>query len=261
MSFVLTAENYYGTEANEHYWSASQIKSMMDCPARTIAEMRGEYVRPSNIALLVGSYVDAHFEGTLDIFRAKHPEIFKKDGGLKSEYILAEKMIARAERDEVFMSYMDGEKQVIKTATIFGLPFKCKYDVYKSGERIVDLKTTKDFNPLYKEGQGRLSFAEFWNWPLQMAIYQAVEGNNLPCYLAALTKQDPPDIGVFQIPQYQLDAEMLTLKSNIEYYDAIKHGVIDAPRCEKCAYCRETKKLTGAISLEEFSETESEEEE
>ena len=37
-------------------------------------------------ALLVGSYVDAHFSNELAIFKAQNPEIFTRNGDLKSEY-------------------------------------------------------------------------------------------------------------------------------------------------------------------------------
>ena len=250
----LTAENYYSTEANRAFWSASMVKEMLSCPARALAEMRGEYARPDTTALLIGSYIDAYFEGAMDDFKAAHPEIFKRDGELKSDYIMANRMIARAESEPLFMEYLRGEKQRIVTGNLFGLPFKAKYDVYLSGERIVDLKTAKDLKPTYRAGQGKVTFADAWNWTLQMAIYQALDGNSLPCYLAVITKEDPPDIDIVQIPQYMLDAEMDILAEKMPYFDAIKQGVIEPERCESCAYCRATKKLTEPKQLSEFYE-------
>jgi hypothetical protein len=252
----LTQNNYFSREANNHYYSASQIKSFLDCPARTMAELSGEYTRPYSQALLVGSYVDAYFDGKKEFerFISEHPELFKRDGSLKSEFVKADEMIARAIQDKVFMEYMSGRKQVIKTGMVLGYPFKIKMDVYKKGVRIVDLKTTRDMEPMYKPEHGRVSFAEFWNYPLQMAIYQAVEGNSLPTYLNVITKESPVDLAVIEIPQHHLDAEMEILAEKLPYFDAIKSGIIEPPRCEKCAYCRETKKLTGAISLDDLIE-------
>lgn len=66
-------------------------------------------------SLLIGSFVDAHFEGTLDVFEAHHTEVFTQKGTLKSQYQHAEYMIQRIERDEKFMQYMSGEKQKIFT--------------------------------------------------------------------------------------------------------------------------------------------------
>lgn len=248
----LTKKNYYSQEANEQYVSASWIKTALDCPARAVAEMRGEYVRPESTALLVGSFVDSFFEGTLERFVKEHPEIFKKDGSLKTDYVKAQEMIDRASADPVFMEYMRGRKQVIKTGKIAGVPFKCKMDVYRKGDRIVDLKTVKDLSPVYREGQGRISFAEAWHWPLQMAIYQRLEGNNLPCYLAVITKENPPDIEIVEIEQHQMDAEMEVLESKMMYFDAIRKGEVEPERCGKCAYCRQSKKLTGPKTLDQF---------
>ena len=84
----LTKRNYHSEEANRVYWSASLIKQMLICPA---AAMAMEPAPPST-ALLVGSYVDAFFEGpkSFDRFKAEHPELMKKDGTLKADFLKAE---------------------------------------------------------------------------------------------------------------------------------------------------------------------------
>ena len=252
----LTRDNYYSSEANRAYWSASFVKAMLRCPAAALAELRGEYRQPETPALLVGSYVDSYFESTEahEAFCTGHPQIFGKSGKLKAEYVQADKMIRRAEEDSVFMEYLRGEKQVIRTGAIDGIPFKAKLDVYLPGERIVDLKTVRDMEPVYSPGQGRISFAEYWNWPMQLAIYQELCGEKVPCYLAVITKQDPPDIAVVQIPQNMLDAEMELLRLKLPYLDAVRQGIVEPERCGKCTWCRQSKELTGAVSLEQFIE-------
>lgn len=252
----LTNKNYYSIEANNAYWSASLIKSFLECPAKAIAELNGEYTRPVSTALLVGSYVDAYFDGedAFEAFTETHPEIFKKDGSLKADYVNADAMIARAKADPVFMQYLAGVRQKIFTGTIFGFPFKAKFDFYIPGERIVDLKTARDLKPVYKPGEGMLTFADAWNYPLQMAIYQKLEGNNLPCYLAVVTKEDPPALDLIQIPQAKLDAELEYLKMILPKFDAMRQGVLEPDRCEDCAYCRATKKIAEPRILTEWEE-------
>lgn len=250
----LTPENYYSPEANWAYFSTSQIKTFADCPARAMAELRGDYVRPESNALLIGSYVDAYFEGTLGRFMLEHPEVFKRDGTLKAEFQHADRMIERAEADPLFMEYMQGKKQVIRTGEIDGYPFKIKIDVLHP-ERITDLKTSKDFGAVYKPGEGRMSFIEAYGYTLQGAIYQAVEGRNKPFYIAAVTKESTPDIAVIHIGQEYMDAEMKLLKQNLPFYDAVKQGVIEPPRCEHCAWCKATRKLVKPISIDEFELT------
>ena len=146
---ILTAENYHSQEANREYLSVSQYKDFcgslgkIPCEAQAMAKLNGEWEMEETTSLLVGSYVDAHFEGTLDIFRAKHPEIFTKGGQLKAEYRKAEEIICRVERDEYFMKYMSGQKQVIMTGEIGGAPWKIKIDSYIPDICIVDLKVMK----------------------------------------------------------------------------------------------------------------------
>lgn len=251
----LTSENYYSREANEAYWSASFLKAMLSCPARAMAELRGEYERPFSTAMLVGSYIDAYFSSPAEFkqFCTEHTEeIFTAGYNLRAEFQRADRMIRCVEADDIFMQYLEGEKQVIKTGTLEGIPFKCRMDVLKPGERIVDLKTTKNMEPMVKGAQGRVTFAEYWEWPLQMAVYQHLEGNGLPCYLAVVTKEEPPDIAIIEIPQHVLDAEMEVLRERVPYFDAIRQGVLEPERCGKCAYCRSTKRLSGPISLDDF---------
>lgn len=262
--FKLTKDNYHGLEANINYWSASQVKSFLDCEARTMAEISGEYERPKSDALMIGSYVDAAFESDKAFrqFRSEHEaELFRKDGKLRAEYVKADEMIKRAKSDPVFMRFMQGRHQVVMTATLFGVPFKAKFDVLRDNwkvddKRIVDLKTVRDFKPVYKDGEGRLDFASAWNWPLQMAIYQTIyekrKGQKLPCYLACITKEDPPDIAIVRIPQEQLDAEMDFLAEKMERFKAVKAGIIEPERCENCAYCRLTRKITEPLNLDWF---------
>jgi hypothetical protein len=98
--------NYFTENNNRKYCGSSQFKAFLKCPAQALAELNGEWKREESVALLVGSYVDSWFEGTLDTFKAEHPEVFKKDGTLKAEYLKAEEIIARVSRDELFMKYM-----------------------------------------------------------------------------------------------------------------------------------------------------------
>ena len=104
----LTQRNYFSKKSNLEYMSVSQWKAMYKCPASALAEIKGKYKRETTSALLVGSYVDSYFENTLDKFKKDNPEIFKKDGSLKAEYIQAETIIQRIEKDKLFMEYMSG---------------------------------------------------------------------------------------------------------------------------------------------------------
>ena len=250
----LTAKNYFTANSNRKYCGSTQFKSFLKCPARAMAILEGRYQEEESTALLVGSFVDSFFEGTLDKFKAEHPNIFKRDGTLKAEYEKANEIIERVSRDELFMKYMSGRKQVIKTGKIEGVPFKIKIDSYHKGKAIVDLKVIKDMKPIWDEELGcKVDFIHYWGYHYQAAIYQAIEGNKLPFYLCVVTKENEPDLAVIEIPQEWIDEAMATIKNHIGIIQAIKQGEIEADRCESCDYCKSTKKLTRVISAEELS--------
>lgn len=249
----LTAKHYFSQNSNRKYCGSSQFKQFLKCPAKAMAMLNGELAEEDSTALLIGSYVDSWFEGTLDSFKADHPQIFKKDGSLKAEYEKANAIIDRVSRDELFMKYMGGRKQVIKTGFIEGVPFKIKMDSYHKGKAIVDLKVIKDFQPIWDEERGcRLDFIHYWGYDYQAAIYQAIEGNKLPFFICAVTKEATPDLAVIQIPQHWIDSAMEVIKNEISLIDAVKRGDIEADRCGKCDYCRATKKLSRVISADEL---------
>lgn len=245
--------NYFSHNNNMKYCGSSQFKSFLRCPAQAMAELRGEWKREETTSLLLGSYVDAWFEGTLTEFKKSHPDIFKRDGTLKSEYIKADEIIARVSRDDLFMKYMSGQKQVVRTGFIEGVPFKIKIDSYHKGKAIVDLKVIKNFDPIWNEELGVMqSFITYWGYDIQAAIYQAIEGNKLPFYLCVATKEAVPDLEIIQVPQDWIDSAMATIRNEISIIDAYKRGEIEPHRCGKCAYCRETKKLDRVRSADEF---------
>ncbi|MEG1492421.1 MAG: PD-(D/E)XK nuclease-like domain-containing protein [Oscillospiraceae bacterium] len=267
----LNNNNYFSPENQLKYMGSSQYKAFSRCEAGAMAELRGEYSRPKSTALLVGSYVDAHFEGTLDLFKAQNPELFKRDGGLKSEYIQAEQIISRLEDDELYMLLMSGKKQVIKTGVIAGVPFKIKIDSLLDAENvqriierfpetapvfgmgdgaIVDQKIMKDLADVWSDEEYRkLPFVEAWGYDIQGAIYQAVEGNMLPFILAVGTKEkEATDIAALYIDDRDLAAKLSEIESNIPRYQAVKKGIITPIRCEKCDYCKASRKLSGILN-------------
>lgn len=256
----LDSSNYYSPEANREYMSVSQFKSFEDCEFKAMQELEGHYVREPSTALLVGSYVDAYYSGTLNRFVEDHPEIKKKDGSLKADYVQAELIIDRLNRDEMFTRYLSGEKQVIMTGEIEGVPVKIRIDSYHPGKAIVDLKVMKDFNRVYVPAQGRLNFIEAWRYNLQGAVYQEIvrqnTGKRLSFFIAGVTKEATADLGIFKIPQDELDFQLDLFKAKVERYQLIKEGELEPERCEKCECCKSTKKLNKIITWEELNEYE-----
>ena len=250
---TVTNDNYFSKEANLAYCGATQYKEFMSCPARAMAIINGDWKNPESTPLLIGSYVDSYYEGTLDRFKAEHPSLFKVNGELKKEFQTAEEIIARTERDGLFARYMGGKKQVVMVGEIAGVPVKIKIDSYHEGKAIVDLKCLRDMKPMYNDEKGAVEdFIHYWGYDKQAAFYQAVEGKKLPFYLAVATKEDGIDIEIIRIPQSWIDEALAEIESEIGIIAATKRGEIEARRCGRCAYCRSTKKLTRVISADEL---------
>ena len=209
---MLNSDNYFDRENQVKYMSVSQFKAFEKCEAAALAEIMGDYEREKTTPLLVGSYVDAYFEGKLDLFKENNPQLFKRNGELKSEYIQADQIIQRIEKDPLFMFFMNGEKQVIMTGEIEGIPIKIKIDSYHPGKLIDDLKVVKDFKPIYVEEKGKLSWIEAWEYDLQGAVYQEIvlqnTGDKLPFFISAATKEKVTDIDIIEIPQTYLYIEL-----------------------------------------------------
>lgn len=265
----VTSANYYSPELQMEYMGSTQYKAFQKCEAAALAQLKGEYAPPATTALLVGGYIDAHYAGEMAEFRKAHPEIFKRDGTLKSEYTHAERIIQRMESDRLYSLLMSGKKQVIRTGTIAGVPFKIRIDSLLDADTcqtivnefpeaaealgmcdgaIVDQKAMKDFAPVWSDEEHRkVNFVEAWGYDIQGAIYQEIEGNMLPFILAPGTKEDSPDLEALYIPDSDLAAKLAEVEDNAPRYQAIKEGRIAPIRCGKCAYCRATKRLTGII--------------
>ena len=272
---AVTKENYFSPEIQMAYMSASQYKAFSRCESAALAQLRGEFPEPETTALLVGSYVDAVFSEEIDAFRESHPGLFKRDGTLKADFLRAEELVERMQGDALYMLLMSGEKQVIRTGEIAGVPFKIKIDSLLDGDlcrgiarlfpgaraalglcdgAIVDQKVMRDTEDIWDpETHTWIPFAAAWGYDLQGAIYQAIEGHTLPFLLAVGTKQTPPALEAVYIPDQELAAKLAEVEDRAPRYQAIKEGKVQPDRCGKCAYCRATRKLDNIHHYKEVS--------
>ena len=135
--------------------------------------------------------------------------------------------------------------------------FKIKMDSYFPGEKIVDLKVIKDMKPIYKNSEWK-NFVDAWGYDIQGYIYQQIvkvnTGEELPFYLAVLTKEEPADMEIIHIPQWKLNSASAIIEHYVDRFVAVKNGEIEPKRCGVCDYCRETKKLTSPVEYEDIVE-------
>lgn len=252
----LTRSNYHSKEANLAYMSVSQYKSWLDCPARTLAELKDEYIEQPSDALILGSYVDQALLSPDELAEemAGNPDKYTTKSGKPRAFVETGNVMAeRAKRDVIFMSALKGEHQVIFTFRLAGLAWKAMLDVVDPGaNKICDLKTTRSIDELYwsEAHSAKVPFYEVHNYWLQLAVYrQAYKASfgSLPklVLIAAISKEDPPDIAVVLFKDTRrFNYEIEAVKSNADKIAAWKDGSEPARRCERCGYCRETKKLS-----------------
>lgn len=252
----LNSQNYHSLEANRHYMSNSQLKDFEDCEAAAMAKLSGEYIAPSNDAFLFGSYVHAYVEGTLDEFKENTPELFNSKGELYAKYETAGTMIETIKRDPFIQFVLQGQKEIIMTADMFGAPWKIKVDVLNLDRgRIVDLKTVKGiYTKHWNTSQGVYeSFVEHYKYIRQMAVYVEVERLNsgrdgwLEPLIVAISKETVPDKEVIGFDDGRLQMELEETERLMQRVLSVKHGHEPPISCGRCNYCKRKKMLRGII--------------
>lgn len=249
----LTQANYYSKAANMAYMSVSSFKAFQKCEASAMAELRGEFVPEKGRALLLGSYVDEMLTGTrtsqMKFIEENHDELFKKNGDPYADVVQAQEAVERVRAQPLMMKYLNGGHQKIMTGEIEGVPIKGRFDSYKAGEFIADLKYLKDFrSPNMFENA-----ISYYSYDMQLAVYRELvrqnTGETLPCYLVIVTKQQPPDVAVVEVSDFDLDNALDKFKKSIKHFQSVKIGEAPPVRCEDhdCPYCRGTKILTEVV--------------
>jgi hypothetical protein len=261
----LNYSNYHSLEMNNKYMGRSLYNRFLRCEAEAMAYLSGDWVDEPTTALLVGSYLHAWNQGSLSEWMTEHPECFTRSGGLKAEYKQADKMIATLEADPFAMYTLTGQKEVIFTAEFAGCKWKVMADVYNPDKkRIVELKTTRSIREKFwnQELKDKVSFIEQYNYILQAALYSEIErlasgreaGDWFSYYMVAVGKEDCPDKEVIDLSDPQRWAyDLEVIKGNMPRILAVKAGEAEPVRCERCDFCRSTKKLTRAIHYSELA--------
>ena len=270
----LTRENYFSQEAQMAYMGSSQFKDFLSCVAAALAKIQGRYKPPASRPMLVGSYVDAWYSGELPDFTERHPDMFKKDLSLKADFLAANAIIDRMQADQLYSLLMSGEKQVIRTGKIAGVPFKIKIDSLLDAAAcrqiadefpgaapalgfgdgaIVDQKVMRDLGDVWSDEERRMvPFAQAWGYDIQGAIYQAVEGHMMPFILAVGTREEPADLAALYIPDDALRAKLYEVEDLAPRFQAIKEGREEPRRCERCPWCRATRTLRTIVDFREL---------
>lgn len=258
--FQLDKNNYHSTEANIHYMSVSQFKSAIECEARMVAELKGEFTRPPSTALMVGSYIHAAIEGNeafATFIEQNHDSIFNTRGKKYADYVKADEMIETIQNDAFCQFALEGEKEVIFTGELFGVQWKIKVDnINHQRGFFSDLKSTQELRKRYwsEKYSTWVSFVQAYDYVLQMWVYREIiyqnTGRYYEPYIMAVTKESPPDKAGLHFKHDRFDFEREYVQQMLPSIIEAKQGRKAPHRCDKCEYCRATKVLKGTFEIE-----------
>jgi hypothetical protein len=164
----------------------------------------------------------------------------------------------KIETDESFKQIYIGDREKIFTFDLFGVPWKIKVDCLNLKEGyFIDLKSTRDFEKQWIYDQidcrnKKVTFVEAWGYLIQMAVYKkgielATGSKDLEGFIIAASKQSPPDKIVLRFNPEDYEIGLKEVEESIQHVIDVKSGKIKPQRCEKCDYCRATKKLDKAV--------------
>lgn len=258
----LTEENYF---LDKTYMNCSTLKTYRECSSKALSISKGEYTQDfsDNDAILVGKYVDAAIEGTLEEFIENNPKIYsygKKEKGLRKSFEDANIMIKKIQMDKTANILLTGDKQTIYVGEIAGIKVKCKIDnINHENEFFSDFKTARDifevqYNPETKE---RETFIQFRGYLLQLAFYrEIIRQNTGKLYNAGIVSYDKTKdlrgLSLLVQPD-ELEEPYEEILRLLEKHKKALDG--DHKRCEKCDYCNSTRLNSLAFnSLAEYLE-------
>lgn len=178
------------------------------------------------------------------------PDAFSIERELRSEFTICGQVIERAQRDKMFMDFLQGDHQTVLTGTIDGVLWKGKTDVIDVEKgRIVDLKVMAD-----TKRRGGISFIEAYRYDEQLAIYRLLAEKTYKkpfrCYIACVTKESPSDVVLAEVPEWRIRELEASVRDRMPHVAAVWRGEIEPEHCGMCDYCRDTKVLTHPIDFD-----------
>ena len=258
----ITHETYHSNEAGKKYMSVSRYKAIKECESKSMAELNGEWEDDNKKVYFLGEYLHKWNEGKKEFqsFIDKNiSDIYKGKNNAGDRYkdiIIMDKCIETIKNDKVAMMSLEGEKEVIITEELFGIPFKIMIDSLNHEKKaFTDLKTTRDIQKTYwnDENKERENFIIKWGYDIQLAVYAEILRRHLKMdkhyipHILAVSKTDPPDKELIYMPREDIEPILDRIELDIpRVYDVWK-GNAEPKGCGRCEYCLSKKKLKEAV--------------
>lgn len=235
--------------------SNSGYKLFIRCQAQWLAWVKGEYSGEETEALVVGHYVHTALlepEKLVQFVKDHEQDIIARaganKGGKKAPFVEADSMVAAVRRQPFAASFLVGDVETVIEGEINGRRWKGKTDIINVDVgRIVDLKTTESFGTVWAPSAGERQPWHGYIWS-QAALYIALArqefGREFEFYVVGVTKESPPDVGVFKFAdQGRLSGELAKLSETAATMEGVLSGATPTA-CGRCRYCRSVKVLS-----------------
>lgn len=248
--------------------SNSFVKSFLQCPAAAKASSIDKEKGSFNEAFFIGHAVEGLLCEGEDGFNKVLNRLDYKDhvltnAGKPRAFVEKSKSYAQAALNQPFfmkhIDDVDSKFQVVLEFEIAGYKMKCALDLLNLTRKfLLDIKTVgQEFFKRWNNDKTE-NFIKAWGYLNQLGIYrEAVRQNyegmdDISCLIGAVTKTKIPDVDIFWIPNYRLDAAMIEVEASVETVgQALQEGRFD--RCGTCDHCISTKKLSGYTNYDDFA--------
>ena len=237
--------------------SATTLKEFRNCEAKGLAIHSELFFTERTDAQLAGSYIDVALlsgdEKLREKVDGKFDTYYTKKGELKAMFRDAHKAIDRVSKDNYFMQFLEGDKQVVLETEIEGIPVKGIADVIDfDKKRIVDLKYLRSFADVWNEKtQSKENFIKAYGYDFQLAFYamlaKQIYKTNFECYIAGVTKEKTIDYNIFELSEITLAQATAEVMIALERFTLVDEGLTPPQHCGRCDYCISTKRLNQSI--------------
>ena len=227
------------------YVSFSTWSNYQDCEFAALARDKGELEFETTEPMIVSKYIEANLIGTEEDIKKvqeEHPEMMNsRTGEPKVAYTRALKAVEEAKEDMIFMTMLQGEKQVKLEGVIDGVKVLGYAD--NVGKAFIsDLKAVANLNRVWDERERRrVSFVENRNYAVQgwlyLEMYRQMTGDELNFYLAVLTKEDPSKRVIVTFDQESMNYAETMFRSDLRRIIELREGRAKPIKCGQCEYC------------------------
>lgn len=229
--------------------SFSSWNNYMDCEAQALARDKGDYRFDPTESMLESKFVEElilnNSEETIEKFLQENPEAMNsRTKAPKAKFLHAMVLAEEALKDEIFMTFLQGDTQVKLKGVVDGMDVLGFADVINPNY-ISDLKVMANFDRAWDPvKRARVSFVTQRRYAVQGAIYlelyRQMYGKETVFFIPAMSKEKVPRRTVITFASTDMDLYLDMFRNELPRIKSLREGKREPKRCGDCEYCRMT---------------------